>query len=88
MGCPDDPRPRIQQRCADGPAETAARARHQCGCAGQRARHGTAACPLRSPSAAAFGLLTWGAIIPEERYLSAKFGAQYLASTHRVHHWL
>jgi hypothetical protein len=51
MGDPDDPRPRIQQRCADGPAETAARARHECGCAGQLARHRTAGCPVRSPSA-------------------------------------
>jgi protein-S-isoprenylcysteine O-methyltransferase Ste14 len=34
------------------------------------------------------GLLTWGAIIPEERYLSAKFGAEYLAYTHRVRRWL
>ena len=33
-------------------------------------------------------LLTWGAIIPEERYLSAKFGAEYLAYTRRVHRWL
>ena len=34
------------------------------------------------------GLLTWGAIIPEERYLSAKSGAEYLADTQQVRRWL
>jgi len=28
------------------------------------------------------------AIVPEERYLRAKFGAEYEEYTHRVHRWL
>ncbi len=33
-------------------------------------------------------LLFWGAIAPEERYLSAKFGADYEAYRRRVRRWL
>jgi protein-S-isoprenylcysteine O-methyltransferase Ste14 len=33
-------------------------------------------------------LLYWGAIAPEERYLSAKFGAEYDAYRRRVRRWL
>ena len=33
-------------------------------------------------------LLFWGAIVPEERYLSAKFGAEYVAYRSRVRRWL
>jgi protein-S-isoprenylcysteine O-methyltransferase Ste14 len=32
--------------------------------------------------------LWWGAIVPEERYLSAKFGAEYDAYRARVRRWL
>lgn len=32
--------------------------------------------------------LWWGAILPEERYLSAKFGAEYDAYRARVRRWL
>jgi protein-S-isoprenylcysteine O-methyltransferase Ste14 len=32
--------------------------------------------------------LFWGAILPEERYLSAKFGAEYDAYRARVRRWL
>jgi protein-S-isoprenylcysteine O-methyltransferase Ste14 len=32
--------------------------------------------------------LTWGAILPEERYLRAKFGAEYEAYSRRVRRWL
>lgn len=32
--------------------------------------------------------LRWGAILPEERYLSAKFGAEYDAYRARVRRWL
>ena len=32
--------------------------------------------------------LVWGAILPEERYLSAKFGAAYTAYRARVRRWL
>ena len=32
--------------------------------------------------------LTWGAIRPEERYLSGKFGAEYEAYRSRVRRWL
>jgi protein-S-isoprenylcysteine O-methyltransferase Ste14 len=32
--------------------------------------------------------LWWGAILPEERYLSAKFGAGYDAYRARVRRWL
>ena len=32
--------------------------------------------------------LWWGAILPEERYLSAKFGAQYDSYRARVRRWL
>ncbi len=34
------------------------------------------------------GLLLWGAIAPEERYLSAKFGAEYDDYRRRVRRWL
>ncbi len=30
----------------------------------------------------------WGAILPEERYLAAKFGAEYDAHRRRVRRWL
>jgi protein-S-isoprenylcysteine O-methyltransferase Ste14 len=33
-------------------------------------------------------LLFWGAIAPEERYLSAKFGAEYDAYRRKVRRWL
>jgi len=33
-------------------------------------------------------LLFWGAIVPEERYLSAKFGTEYDAYRRRVRRWL
>ena len=33
-------------------------------------------------------LLFWGAIAPEERYLSAKFGAEYEAYCRKVRRWL
>lgn len=32
--------------------------------------------------------LRWGAILPEERYLSAKYGADYDDYKRRVHRWL
>ena len=32
-------------------------------------------------------LLRWGAILPEERYLTAKFGAEYTAYQQRVRRW-
>jgi protein-S-isoprenylcysteine O-methyltransferase Ste14 len=35
-----------------------------------------------------WGLLHWGAVLPEERYLTAKFGASYLAYRTRVRRWL
>jgi protein-S-isoprenylcysteine O-methyltransferase Ste14 len=35
-----------------------------------------------------WALLRWGAVIPEERYLSAKFGATYAAYAGRVRRWL
>jgi protein-S-isoprenylcysteine O-methyltransferase Ste14 len=34
------------------------------------------------------GLLYWGAIVPEERYLSTKFGAEYEDYRRRVRRWL
>ena len=34
------------------------------------------------------GLLTWGAILPEERYLATKFGADYDDYRRRVRRWL
>jgi protein-S-isoprenylcysteine O-methyltransferase Ste14 len=43
---------------------------------------------LRNNRSGRVGLLTWGAIIPEERYLPATFGAEYLVYTHRVRRWL
>ena len=33
-------------------------------------------------------LLWWGAVRPEEQYLSAKFGAEYDAYRRRVRRWL
>jgi len=33
-------------------------------------------------------LLRWGAVLPEERYLAAKFGATYADYTSRVRRWL
>jgi protein-S-isoprenylcysteine O-methyltransferase Ste14 len=33
-------------------------------------------------------LLSWGAILPEERYLSSKFGAEYEDYRRRVRRWL
>ena len=33
-------------------------------------------------------LLFWGAIVPEERYLSAKFGDEYAAYRSRVRRWI
>ena len=33
-------------------------------------------------------LLSWGAIVPEERYLSIKFGAEYADYRRRVRRWL
>jgi protein-S-isoprenylcysteine O-methyltransferase Ste14 len=35
-----------------------------------------------------WALLTWGAVLPEERYLAAKFGAAYAEYTSRVRRWL
>jgi protein-S-isoprenylcysteine O-methyltransferase Ste14 len=35
-----------------------------------------------------WGLLRWGAVLPEERYLAAKFGAEYADYTRRVRRWL
>lgn len=35
-----------------------------------------------------WALLRWGAVIPEERYLAAKFGAAYTDYTGRVRRWL
>jgi protein-S-isoprenylcysteine O-methyltransferase Ste14 len=35
-----------------------------------------------------WALLRWGAIVPEERYLAAKFGATYADYTGRVRRWL
>jgi len=34
------------------------------------------------------GALRWGAVLPEERYLSAKFGAEYDAYRDRTRRWL
>lgn len=33
-------------------------------------------------------LLRWGAVLPEERYLAAKFGSAYTGYTVRVRRWL
>ena len=33
-------------------------------------------------------LLSWGAVVPEERYLSTKFGAEYDDYRRRVRRWL
>lgn len=41
---------------------------------------------LLIPGGIAF--LIWGAIVPEEKYLSAKFGADYEAYRSRVRRWL
>jgi protein-S-isoprenylcysteine O-methyltransferase Ste14 len=35
-----------------------------------------------------WALLRWGAVLPEERYLTAKFGATYADYTGRVRRWL
>ena len=35
-----------------------------------------------------WALLRWGAVVPEERYLEAKFGARYTDYTGRVRRWL
>lgn len=36
----------------------------------------------------AWALLRWGAVVPEEHYLAAKFGAAYTDYTGRVRRWL
>jgi len=36
----------------------------------------------------AVALVTWGAILPEERYLAEKFGDEYLSYKTRVRRWL
>ena len=35
-----------------------------------------------------WALLRWGSVVPEEQYLSAKFGPAYAAYTGRVRRWL
>jgi protein-S-isoprenylcysteine O-methyltransferase Ste14 len=35
-----------------------------------------------------WALLTWGAVVPEEHYLEAKFGATYSEYAGRVRRWL
>jgi protein-S-isoprenylcysteine O-methyltransferase Ste14 len=35
-----------------------------------------------------WALLRWGAVVPEERYLAAKFGGAYADYTSRVRRWL
>ena len=35
-----------------------------------------------------WALLRWGAVVPEEQYLAAKFGATYNDYTRRVRRWL
>jgi protein-S-isoprenylcysteine O-methyltransferase Ste14 len=35
-----------------------------------------------------WALLRWGAVVPEEHYLAAKFGATYADYTSRVRRWL
>jgi protein-S-isoprenylcysteine O-methyltransferase Ste14 len=35
-----------------------------------------------------WALLRWGAVVPEERYLAAKFGTTYTEYTGRVRRWL
>jgi protein-S-isoprenylcysteine O-methyltransferase Ste14 len=35
-----------------------------------------------------WALLRWGAVVPEERYLAAKFGATYTEYADRVRRWL
>jgi protein-S-isoprenylcysteine O-methyltransferase Ste14 len=35
-----------------------------------------------------WALLRWGAVVPEEQYLTAKFGATYAHYTGRVRRWL
>jgi protein-S-isoprenylcysteine O-methyltransferase Ste14 len=37
---------------------------------------------------AGIALLRWGAILPEENYLSKKFGAEYDGYRRRVRRWL
>jgi protein-S-isoprenylcysteine O-methyltransferase Ste14 len=37
---------------------------------------------------AEWALLRWGAVLPEERYLSEKFGPEYAAYVARVRRWL
>ena len=36
----------------------------------------------------AWALLQWGAVLPEERYLTEKFGTAYVDYTQRVRRWL
>ena len=35
-----------------------------------------------------WALLTWGSVLPEERYLASKFGSAYTDYTRRVRRWL
>jgi protein-S-isoprenylcysteine O-methyltransferase Ste14 len=35
-----------------------------------------------------WALLRWGAVLPEERYLAAKFGATYADYAERVRRWV
>ncbi len=35
-----------------------------------------------------WALLRWGAVLPEERYLTSKFGTSYVDYTRRVRRWL
>jgi protein-S-isoprenylcysteine O-methyltransferase Ste14 len=35
-----------------------------------------------------WALLRWGAVLPEERYLAAKFGTEYADYAGRVRRWL
>jgi protein-S-isoprenylcysteine O-methyltransferase Ste14 len=35
-----------------------------------------------------WALLRWGAVVPEEQYLTAKFGTTYTSYTRRVRRWL
>jgi len=42
---------------------------------------------LGVPLLVGMAALQWGAVLPEERYLSAKFGAEYDAYRHRTRRW-